>query len=239
MLGLGTLPIASALAGTGQERFSPAPKALAGKRWAMVVDINKCDNCMKCQRACHAAHNVPDIKDREEEVKWIWSEPFEKVFPGLENKYVGHGAQKHHCMVMCNHCENPACVRVCPTKATYKREDGIVMMDYHRCVGCRYCMAACPYGARSFNFQDPRPCIKQKNLEYPTRRKGVVEKCNFCAERLAAGLLPLCVEACPRNVLAFGDLENPHSQVRKLLTTRLALQRRVELGTHPNVYYLV
>ena len=94
-------------------------------------------------------------------------------------------------IVMCNHCENPPCVRACPTNATFKREsDGIVLMDFHRCIGCRFCMAACPFGARSFNYRDPRPFIKEVNTKFPTRMKGVVEKCNFCAERLAEGLLP-------------------------------------------------
>jgi Fe-S-cluster-containing dehydrogenase component len=91
-------------------------------------------------------------------------------------------------LVLCNHCENPPCVRACPTQATFKREsDGIVLMDFHRCIGCRFCMAACPYGSRSFNFRDPRPFIEEHQQSIPTRMKGVVEKCNFCAERLAVG----------------------------------------------------
>ena len=100
-------------------------------------------------------------------------------------------------------------MRVCPTQATWKREDGIVMMDWHRCIGCRYCMAACPYGSRSFNWLDPRPYIHNPNPEFPTRTKGVVEKCNFCAERLGTGRPPACVEACPEKALVFGDLADP------------------------------
>ena len=127
---------------------------------------------------------------------------------------------------------------VCPTKATFQREDGIVMMDYHRCIGCRYCMAACPYGARSFNWQDPRPFVQTIDKGYPTRTRGVVEKCNFCDERLARGLIPACVEACKEKALVFGDLNDADSSVRKLLRSRNALQRKAELGTGPKVFYL-
>jgi molybdopterin-containing oxidoreductase family iron-sulfur binding subunit len=130
-------------------------------------------------------------------------------------------------------------VRACPTKATFKREsDGIVMMDFHRCIGCRFCMAACPFGARSFNYRDPRPFIKETNKLFPTRMKGVVEKCNFCNERLAEGKLPACVEAS-KGKLAFGDLFDEGSEVRKLIQTNFTLRRKVNLGTEPAVYYIV
>jgi Fe-S-cluster-containing dehydrogenase component len=112
-------------------------------------------------------------------------------------------------------------------------------MDMHRCIGCRFCMAGCPYGSRSFNFREPLPYIKDENLEYPRRERGVVEKCTFCTERLAIGKLPACVEACKPGALTFGDLEDPNSAVRKLLATRFTLQRKPELGTGPNVYYIV
>jgi Fe-S-cluster-containing dehydrogenase component len=132
-------------------------------------------------------------------------------------------------------------VRACPTKATFKREsDGIVMMDFHRCIGCRFCMAACPFGARSFNFRDPRPFIAEANLnkEFPTRMKGVVEKCNFCAERIAVGEKPACVEAS-KSALVFGDLYDPESEVRQLIKTNYTIRRKQELGTEPSVYYIV
>ncbi len=140
---------------------------------------------------------------------------------------------------MCNHCEKPACVRVCPTGATWKREDGIVMMDWHRCIGCKYCMVACPYGARSFNFSDPVAYVKQVNPEFPTRSKGVVEKCNFCAERLAAGKQPVCVEACADKSMIFGNLADPQSEIRQVLGSRFSIRRKPELGTQPNVFYIV
>lgn len=239
-LGLGVKPAISVLASTGQSAVSTDPRALVGKRWAMVVNVKKCrDNCTDCITACHRTHNVPQFNNPKDEVKWIWKEPFEKAFPSQAHEYLEDDSKSRHFPVFCNQCENPPCVRVCPTKATWKREDGIVMMDFHRCIGCRFCMAACPYGSRSLNWRDPRPFIKEINPAFPTRMKGVVEKCNFCAERLARGLKPACVEACKEGALVFGDLEDPDSEVRKLLRSNHAIQRKPELGTKPKVYYIV
>ena len=210
------------------------------KKWAMVIDMSKCakdGDCIDCVEACHRVHNVPKIPDPKREVKWIWNTPFERLFPERD-RYMGRELREQKVLTLCNHCENPPCVAVCPTKATFQREDGIVMMDYHRCIGCRYCMAACPYGARSFNWQDPRPFVRTIDKGYPTRTRGVVEKCNFCDERLAKGLIPACVEACKEKALAFGDLNDADSSVRKLLRSRNALQRKAELGTKPKVFYL-
>jgi molybdopterin-containing oxidoreductase family iron-sulfur binding subunit len=141
---------------------------------------------------------------------------------------------------LCNHCDNPPCVRVCPTKATFRRADGIVMMDMHRCIGCRFCMAACPYGSRSFNFYDPRKFLPEvpPNKEYPTRTKGVVEKCTFCTERLVTGQLPYCVEAA-KGAMLFGDMSDAGSAPRKALRSRFSIRRNPGLGTQPQVYYLV
>ena len=211
-------------------------------RWAMVIDSAKCrkkDGCTDCISACNKAHNVPVIKDSLHEVKWIWKEPFENAFPSQNNPYIEVALQNKPVMVFCNHCDNPPCVRVCPTQATWKREDGIVMMDWHRCIGCRYCVAACPYGSRSFNWFDPRPYIPTLNADFPTRTKGVVEKCNFCEERLAMGQPPACVAACPEKALVFGNLADPQSEVRQLLQSRYTIRRRPELGTEPNVFYSV
>jgi molybdopterin-containing oxidoreductase family iron-sulfur binding subunit len=212
----------------------------AVKKWAMTVDIFGCDKkdgCTECIEACHRVHNVPDMPDAGRQIKWMWNSPFEALFP--EHSAYSEAPRGRQIMTLCNHCENPPCVAVCPTKATFKRDDGIVMMDYHRCIGCRYCMAACPYGARSFNWQDPRPFIHAIDKGYPTRTKGVVEKCNFCDERLARGLAPACVAACNEACLAFGDLNDEHSDVRRLLRSRPAMQRKPELGTGPKVFYLL
>ena len=216
--------------------------AIAPKRWALVIDAEKCirkEGCTKCIEACHREHNVPAFPDRRHEVKWIWKEPFQRAFPS-ERAPFEHAALSDSVLpVLCNQCDNPPCARVCPTKATWKREDGIVMMDWHRCIGCRYCIAACPYGSRSFNWLDPRPRIARVNAEYPTRTKGVVEKCTFCEERLRKGQPPACVEVCPAKAMLFGNLNDPGSEVRKALQSRFAIRRRPELGTQPQVYYIV
>jgi len=218
------------------------PKALTGKRWAMVIDTKKCSGqkeCKACIEACHRFHNVPNIPDPKREIKWIWKEDYEHAFTEQKDEYNEEVLKDRLFILLCNHCKNPPCVRVCPTKATFQRKDGIVMMDMHRCIGCRFCMAACPYGSRSFNWQDPRPFIKEKNHEYPTRTKGVVEKCDFCAERLDKGLLPLCVEACKEKALIFGDLGDPNSEISKILHSHYTIKRKPGLGTGPQIYYIV
>ncbi|HJW74516.1 MAG TPA: 4Fe-4S dicluster domain-containing protein, partial [Thermoleophilia bacterium] len=156
--------------------------------------------------------------------------------------YTPAGLKERPTLVLCNHCENPPCVRVCPTESTWRRDDGIVMMDEHRCIGCRYCVTACPYGARSFNWEDPRPHIVGEPTEYPTRTKGVVEKCTFCAERLAVGKRPLCVEACEGigcGALVFGDLGDPSSAVSALVRGGEMGRRKAGLGTSPHVFYIL
>ena len=217
----------------------PRP-ALKAKRWGMAIDIRKCPpGCTACITACHTTHNVPDFGNLKDEIRWIGEAKMEKVFPAETHQRFPEALKELAVPVLCNHCENPPCVRVCPTQATFKRTDGIVMMDYHRCIGCRFCMAACPYGSRSMNFRDPRPFIKKINSDFPTRTKGVVEKCNFCEERLAKGILPACVTACPQKALTFGDVEDPGSDVRRLLDEKFSLRRRQELGTGPQIYYIV
>ncbi len=241
--GAGTVPVARALAAAA--RTEAAPEAARGRRWAMVVDERKCltrEGCRACSDACHRGHNVPAMKDPRHEVKWIWKEPFENVFPERVTPYATPEAKARPTMVLCNHCENPPCVRVCPTESTWKRADGIVMMDEHRCIGCRYCVAACPFGARSFNWEDPRLGLAGEPADYPTRTKGVVEKCTFCTERLAVGKRPLCVEACEGigcGALVFGDVSDPASPVSVLLATHDAARRKPELGTSPHVFYLL
>ena len=243
LLGICSKPAKNALAGNEEPKIFPNPEALTGKRWAMVVDMKKCkEDCLDCIQACHQVHNVPDLGNPKDEVKWIWKEPYGKGFPGEESayteEYIDTTLKGSQFIMLCNHCDNPPCVRVCPTKATWKREDGIVMMDYHRCIGCRFCMAGCPYGSRSLNWRDPRPFIKETNKEFPTRERGVVEKCNFCSERLAKGLMPACVEACKEKALVFGDLEDPNSEVRELLRAHHTIRRKPQLGTMPQIYYI-
>lgn len=230
-------------------RRGPSGAGRSSSQWAMVIDIQKClreEVRRACIEACHREHNVPTIPDPKEEVKWIWSEKYKNAFPDQAHAYMAASLDGKPVLVLCNQCTNPPCVKVCPTKATWKREqDGIVMMDMHRCIGCRYCMAACPYGARSFNWRDPRPYLESPiRPEFPTRTKGVVEKCNFCAERLRDGLEPACVAAAREvaggeGALAFGDLSEPSSDVSQLLRQKHTICRRLSVGTGPNVFYIV
>ncbi|CAN2042704.1 Hdr-like menaquinol oxidoreductase iron-sulfur subunit 1 [Candidatus Magnetomoraceae bacterium gMMP-15] len=246
-LGLGTKPVIDVFASSGETSTSPIggvskkPDVITAKRWAMVVDIKKLaedENHQKCIDACHKIHNVPEMKNKRHEIKWLWEEKFEHAFPSQEQEYLPENLKDLPFLVLCNHCENAPCVRVCPTKATFQREDGIVLMDFHRCIGCRFCMAACPYGSRSFNFRDPRPFIDETNPDFPTRMKGVVEKCNFCAERLAVGKMPACVEASD-GALIFGDLDDPESEVREKLRSNYTIRRKSGLGTGPQIYYII
>jgi len=253
-VGLGAKPVADVLGAGGEA--GPAPhtrkgdKALTAKQFGLVIDTTKLTSPEDLEpliAVCHKVHNVPHITAetvgdektaKRHEIKWIWETHFHNAFPDLENKYLNAEVEERPFLVLCNHCENPPCVRACPTQATFKRPDGIVIMDFHRCIGCRFCMAACPFGSRSFNFRDPRPFIAETNRKFPTRTKGVVEKCNFCAERLAVGQPPACVEAS-NGAMIFGDLEDPDSEIRQVLKENYTIRRKVALGTGPAVYYII
>ncbi|MEF9925739.1 MAG: 4Fe-4S dicluster domain-containing protein, partial [Raoultibacter sp.] len=154
----------------------------------------------------------------------------------------GH-ATKSYLTLSCQHCENPACVKVCPVGATYKDpETGIVRQDYDKCIGCRMCMAACPYtGVRSFNWEEPKYSVPFSvgDASIPAHQKHVVEKCTLCNHRLAKGEQPACVLACPAYARFFGDLNDPNSEVSKLIRDREYKQLLPERGTNPSVYYLV
>jgi len=218
--------------------------ALTAARWAMVVNLGALDthhSWDKVFNACRIAHNIPTFDNPKDQIKWIWGEEFGKVFSDFEQPHLAERFHHLEVPVLCNHCEKPPCTKVCPTEATWRREsDGIVMMDWHRCIGCRYCVVACPYGSRSFNWKDPRSGLDEKfTSKYPTRMRGVVEKCTFCEDRLAHGQMPACVEACEHNELVFGDLEDASSEVRELLRDHLTLRRKPGLGTQPQVYYIV
>lgn len=245
-LGLGMKPVLNVVAAPplkaeAEPKYTKSDKTLTAKRWGMVIDTRKFESEADFEsiiQACHSTHNVPEFKNTRHEIKWIWTDEFKHVFPTQGYEYLDERTKHLPFLTLCNHCEKPACVRACPTKATFKREDGIVVMDFHRCIGCRFCMAACPYGSRSFNFRDPRPFIKENNPGFPTRTKGVVEKCNFCAERLAVGKAPACVEAS-NGALIYGDLGDPDSEIRKVLKSNYTIRRKPNLGAGPNIYYIV
>jgi len=248
--GCGFPLLEAACAARGQ---APEERDAPRSQWAMVIDTEKClreDVRQACIAACDREHNIPRIPEPADEVKWIWTEEYQHAFPDEVHERTPAATRVAPVLVLCNHCTNPPCVKVCPTGATWKRaQDGIVMMDMHRCIGCRYCIAACPYGSRSFNWRDPRPYLERDGRgelpsDYPTRTKGVVEKCTFCAERIRDGRPPACVEAANQvpggaGALTFGNLAEPDSEVSRLLRERRTIARRVALGTGPNVYYIV
>ena len=236
----------------GDAEYGP-PKT-DGRQYGMVIDIRKFTEhqglAEKCIDACHTEHNVPDYGNPKDEIKWIWKDDYEHSFPEHSHLYKNKEVEDMTVVLTCNHCAKPPCVRACPTQATFKNDDGIVMMDYHRCIGCRFCMAACPYGARSFNWRNPREKYanghykffkKGLNPEFPTRMRGVVEKCNFCAKRLSQGRLPACVEASQvvPGAMTFGDIHDPNSEVRKVLEENYTIQRKPAAGTYPSVFYII
>lgn len=240
--GLSSVTNAQAQVAPKGARYEKNMSGINAKRFAMVIDtraFNTKEAYEKVINACNYAHNVPTSIPAPQDIKWLWTEEFKSVFPyEASSSTLPENIMERKVLVLCNHCANPSCVRVCPTKATYKLDNGIVTMDYHRCIGCRFCMAACPYGSRSYNFKDAEPHLKEINPEYPSRTRGAVEKCTFCVERLEKGLMPACVDASDGAIL-FGDLEDTNSSVRKALSQSFALRRSQTLGTDPSVYYIL
>lgn len=208
-------------------------KASDKHSWGMVIDVNKCDTgCTACVDACRVENNIPDFNDPELDIHWIRKLNFRQK--GVE------GAKVRSMPAMCFHCEHPPCAHVCPVAATFVRKDGIVLVDKHRCIGCRYCMIACPYKARSFvsKHVEPKP---GDNPDVPVRMHGVVEKCTLCVHRIDSGLLPSCVVACSKEgngAMVFGDFGDPNSEISKLVRTSKASQIRPDLGCNPRIFYL-
>lgn len=198
-------------------------------RYGMVIDLGRCVGCGACALACKAANGTPS---------GVW---WAKVLMGENGKFPY--ATRTFLPTLCMHCQNPPCVDVCPTGASTKGENGIVSVDYDKCMGCRYCETACPYGARTL-VEEIKPYFPEfglnpyEQLMYAKHQKGVVEKCNFCAERVANGEQPACVKTCISYARFFGDLDDPTSEVSRLVAKRRAVQLFKELGTEPSVYYL-
>lgn len=217
----------------------------SGHHWGMVINLDKCIGCEYCIRACSAVNDVwVDPQLQRPEKSWNIVVP-EKTSAGSPFFFSRP----------CLQCGDAPCVEVCPVQATYHREDGLVIMNYPRCIGCRYCEIACPYDARKFNWQartDTNPYIPTWGIaEVERRPRGVVEKCTFCIHRIDAGLkegftpgedreaTPACVNICPVGARLFGDLNNPESRVSQAIATEATIRLREELGTEPSVYYII
>jgi molybdopterin-containing oxidoreductase family iron-sulfur binding subunit len=221
------------------------------KRWGMVIDQSRCVGCWTCAVACKEINNQP--------LGFWWNRVLtappasDAKAPASDNVDVPAGEFPNVSLAYqptaCQHCENAPCVKVCPVGATFRRDDGVVLIDYDRCIGCRYCIAACPYGVRVFNWGDAKhtedfPVGYAEDYRSdgrlvftPERPRGVVEKCTMCVELLDAGQEPFCVEQCPAGARIFGDLDDPNSAVSKLVNEEGAQRLLDELGTKPDVFY--
>lgn len=226
-----------------------------GANFGMAIDVGACIGCRRCQHACILENNIPDEPSN---MHWIDVYQMENSTPvtAVENippvdaviDYEKSPIEDHwYLSFNCFHCENPPCTKVCPTGATYKDEDGIVLINYDICIGCRYCIAACPYNARRFNWWQPKllpsrispidGSVVVLNEEVPLRERGVTEKCTFCVHRVRDGLKPRCVEVCPVRARHFGDLSDPESEVSRIVKHERTLRIRESLGTQPKLYY--
>lgn len=213
-------------------------------RWGMVIDLRKCVGCQTCTVSCKIENFLPP------DVKWGRVEDYEEgEYPDVTRRFLP---------MLCMHCEKPACKEVCPTGATYQRDDGIVVVNYDICIGCKYCMTACPYEARSYmegweskiKELRPRPIPKEAQSKYQQFVSGTVTKCTFCAHRIdkADGtnkepgedpkVTPTCVNTCTGNARYFGDLDNPNSKISQLAKSDRAFRLHEEIDTSPSVYYL-
>ena len=213
-----------------------ARQGIPGKKFVMVIDLSKCDGCGKCTEACQKMHFTPPERE------WI------KVYKMQESE----STAPYWFTKPCYHCDNPPCTKVCPVDATFKRQDGIVLIDNERCIGCRFCMAACPYSSRFFNWGQPtKEYGGDSSVPYSPeqgfpRRVGTVEKCDFCPHMIREGKMPSCVTGCPMNVIYFGDqnedavtnAQGDTVRLSKLLEDNSGFRYLEELGTQPRVYYL-
>ncbi len=223
-------------------------KAQPGVLFGAALNIQKCIGCRRCVKACTVENN--QSRAEGEEIEWI------RVLK-TDSPPASHDSSEHYYRaeevpeqnteympISCMQCENPPCVKVCPVQATYREDDGIVVVDYNWCIGCRMCIQACPYWARRFNWREPTLASEDMNpsthyLGNRPRMKGVVEKCTFCIQRVRKGRYPACVEACPVGARKFGNLLDKDSEVRKVLASKRVFRLKEELNTEPKFFYFV
>jgi Fe-S-cluster-containing dehydrogenase component len=224
-----------------------ATPPIEGVLFGYGLDLSRCIGCRRCVYGCVAENN----QSRDPQIHWIRVLQLDKE-KGVDLSHAEHyynpasvPEKGHFYMpVQCQQCEKPPCVKVCPVQATWKENDGIVVVDYNWCIGCRYCMAACPYGARHFNWAKPKLPAKEMNpnthyLGNRPRPTGVVEKCTFCIQRTREqpGRYPACVEACPVGARKFGNLLDPESEMRYLIENKRVFIFKEDLNTQPKFYY--
>jgi molybdopterin-containing oxidoreductase family iron-sulfur binding subunit len=219
------------------------PPPNPGVKYGYALNLSTCIGCRQCVAACRRENN----HDRSVQNSYI--RVFEIQQKGMDlakgTSDYDHPVPvdgKRYMPVQCHHCDNPPCVAVCPTKATWKEPDGIVVVDYNWCIGCRYCAAACPYHARFFNWSKPVVPAAEVNpdqgyLSNRIRPQGAMEKCTFCLHRVRVGRLPACLEACPAGARVFGNLLDPKSEIRWVLANRRIFVLKEELGTKPSFFY--
>ncbi|AFM00387.1 Fe-S-cluster-containing hydrogenase subunit [Desulfitobacterium dehalogenans ATCC 51507] len=203
-------------------------------RYGMAIDLERCIGCHACSVACKQANNLPN-KIWWNRVLTVGGEAMDTAMGTYPNNKI------QFLPVNCQHCDNPPCTKACPVGATYKREeDGIVIQDYDKCIGCRMCMVACPYNARSFNWSKPEYYVDfaAGDSDAPVHQYNVVEKCTFCANRIAQDEVPACMELCPGRARYWGDLDDPNSEVSRAIRGRSYVKLLEEKGTKPSTFYL-
>jgi Fe-S-cluster-containing dehydrogenase component len=216
---------------------------IEGVEFGYALNLSVCIGCRKCAEACHVENN----HDRATNNSYIRVLEMEQGSFDLERGTATYdhavpSPGKYYLPVQCQQCDNAPCVKACPVQATWKERDGIVVVDYDWCIGCRYCEAACPYHARRFNWAKPEIGADEVNPEQAylsnrVRPQGVVEKCTFCLHRTRRGLLPACLEACPTGARVFGNLLDPKSEIRWVLAHKRVFVLKEELGTRPRFFY--
>ncbi len=252
---LRTPSVLAGRAGGGTQDTAPRPRVIDGAgttadpahKFGFAIDVGACIGCRRCMYGCKEENNIPDsisplwieVFEMKSEVDLTGHPSMEDLKKGTTTSYTQSPREDHWYMpVQCNHCDNAPCVKVCPTGATYKADDGLVLMDYVKCIGCRLCVVACPYSARRFNWYKPSPASEKTNDLVPLRPLGVVEKCTLCVHRTRRGKLPRCVEVCPVQARHFGDLNDPESEISKLLKQNMSYRLLEEMNTRPSLRYI-
>jgi len=245
--------IMESLTANAEQQYGVRPtirdlKPLDGVELGYALNLTRCVGCRKCAHACLKENNQSRESADDIEMSYIRVLEMNKGAINLETSTVYYNPEtvpqpnKYYMPVQCHQCRQSPCTKVCPVQATWQEKDGLVVVDYNWCIGCRYCMAACPYDARRFNYQKPTITKEQINpnqsyLSNRIRPKGVVEKCTFCLHRTREGKYPACLEVCPTGARVFGNLLDPNSEINYILTNKRVYILKEDVGTQPRFYY--